>query len=164
VVRNVLNYPTWGQTPPAPSPLLQTLLISNGSLYFVQPCFSFRSLSITTCLNLNDVQAAMTDIMSQNFFGLTFLLPIDQELTRHSMSPDHLEDFMLSHSIPMPLKFSGLNHFPSGLEHQLIEIKNRGKADFSVNNAQVIKPNLCVNYTIKCHGIDSVIKFENDWH
>uniref|UniRef100_B9HD36 FAS1 domain-containing protein n=1 Tax=Populus trichocarpa TaxID=3694 RepID=B9HD36_POPTR len=111
----------------------------------------------------------MTDIRSQNFFGLIFFLPIDQELTRHSMSPDHLEDFLLSHSIPMPLTFSGLNHFPtgtmvpSGLENQLIEIKNRGKADFSVNNAQVIKPNLCVNYTIKCHGIDSVIKFENDY-
>ncbi|KAJ6991997.1 hypothetical protein NC653_015369 [Populus alba x Populus x berolinensis] len=84
----------------------------------------------------------MTDTRSQNFFGLTFFLPIDQELTRHSMSPEHLEDFMLSHSIPMPPTFSGLNHFPtgtmvpSGLEHQLIEIKNRGKADFSVNNAQ----------------------------
>jgi len=56
----------------------------------------------------------------------------------------------------MPLSFSDLSHFPtgtlvpSGLDHQLLQ----GKADFSVNNAQVIKPNLCLNSIIKCHGID----------
>uniref|UniRef100_A0A2K1X8X3 Uncharacterized protein n=1 Tax=Populus trichocarpa TaxID=3694 RepID=A0A2K1X8X3_POPTR len=60
----------------------------------------------------------------------------------------------------MPLSFSDLSHFPtgtlvpSGLDHQLLQIRNRGKADFSVNNVLVIKPNLCLNSTIKCHGID----------
>ena len=142
-----------------------------------------QSQPTTHNLNLTDVEAAITDIRSQNFFGfamllqilkvalvhkyqdLTFFLPIAQELTKHSLSPDHPEDFLLKHSIPMPLTFSDLKHFPtgtmvpSGLEHQLIEIKNRGKADFSVNNALVTKPNLCVNSSIKCHGIDSVIEF-----
>ncbi|KAF9664387.1 hypothetical protein SADUNF_Sadunf16G0013300 [Salix dunnii] len=83
-------------------------------------------------LILNDIEEAITDITSQNFFGfalllqmlkgatvhkyqdLTFLVPIDQELTKHSISTGHLQEFLLNNSIPMPLSLSDLTHFPTG--------------------------------------------------
>ncbi|KAF9664389.1 hypothetical protein SADUNF_Sadunf16G0013500 [Salix dunnii] len=83
-------------------------------------------------LILNDIEEAITDITSQNFFEFalllqmlkgaivhkyqdsTFLVPIDQELTKHSISTGHLQEFLLNNSIPMPLSLSDLTHFPTG--------------------------------------------------
>lgn len=130
------------------------------------------------------MEVAIADIRSQSFYGfaillqmlkgklhlsqdLTFLMPVDQELSKYSISPDDLEDFLLSHSIPKPLTFSDLTHFPTGtmvptgLHNQLIKIENHGRANFSVNNAQLVTPNVCLNTIIKCHGIDAVIKYNN---
>ncbi|KAJ4847686.1 hypothetical protein Tsubulata_020649 [Turnera subulata] len=133
-----------------------------------------------------DMETAIADMRSQSFYGfaillqmvrdtfrqyqqdLTFFMPIDQELSKGSVSADHLQSFMLSHSVMKPLSFSDLNHFPSGtmvpsgLRNRLIKIQNHGAQNFSVNNALVITPNVCLNTAIKCHGINAVLKFGND--
>ncbi|KAJ8770573.1 hypothetical protein K2173_018064 [Erythroxylum novogranatense] len=131
-----------------------------------------------------DMQAAIADIRvrSQSFYAfavllqmlngtsrlnredLTLLMPIDRELSKSSISPDHVEDFLLSHSILMPLSFTDLTHFPtgtmvpSGFRSRFIKFQNHGKANVTLNNVQVVTPNICLNSVIKCHGIDAVIR------
>ncbi|KAK9267670.1 hypothetical protein L1049_010101 [Liquidambar formosana] len=135
--------------------------------------------------NHTDLQAAVADMRSKSYYGfaillqmlngtvqlnrdVTFLMPDDQQLSEASISLDHLEDFLLSHSIPEPLLFSDLSHFPtgtlvpSGLQERSIRISNHGRLDYFVNNAQIVTPNVCVNSFIKCHGVDGVIEYNNN--
>ncbi|XP_030514079.1 uncharacterized protein LOC115727907 [Rhodamnia argentea] len=143
-----------------------------------------RSESATFAFNRTDLQVAVDDMRSRSFFGfaillqmlnrtsepnedLTFLIPTDPELSAPSIAVNHLEEFLFSHSIRMPLSFHDLLHFPtgtlvpSGYRNQLFRIHNRGRLSFFVNNARVITPNVCSNSMIKCHGIDAVIEFEH---
>ncbi|KAM1793454.1 hypothetical protein EV2_038225 [Malus domestica] len=135
-------------------------------------------------LNSTDVQAAVMDMRSKSYYGfaillqmlnatsqpyrmLTFLMPSDSELSASPISIDHLEDFLISHAVPMPLLLNDFLHFPtgslipSGVENKMIRINNRGRANFVVNNAHIVTPNICQNSYIKCHGIDAVIKYDN---
>lgn len=135
-------------------------------------------------LNYTDVQAAVTDMRSKSYYGfaillqmlnstsqpyrsLTFLMPGDSQLSESPISVDHLEDFLISHAVTTPLLFNDLLHFPtgslipSGAENKMIRINNRGRANFFVNNAHIVTPNICQNSYIKCHGIDTVIQYEN---
>ncbi|KAK2631081.1 hypothetical protein EUGRSUZ_L03441, partial [Eucalyptus grandis] len=92
---------------------------------------------------------------------LTFLIPTDPELSGLSISVNRLEEFILRHSIRMPLSFGELSHFPTGTlvpseyRDRLVRIHNHGRLSFFVNNARVITPNVCSNSVIKCHGIDA---------
>ncbi|KAJ7967814.1 FAS1 domain-containing protein [Quillaja saponaria] len=149
--------------------------------------FLFRvteSQSTAHTFNHTDLQAAIVDMRSKAYYGftillqmlnetslansdLTFFMPNDRKLSESSISANHLGDFLLSHSIPMPLHFSDLAHFPTGtvvpsdFSDRMIRIHNGGRGDFFVNNAQVTERNICVNSVIKCHGIDAVIEYDN---
>ena len=72
----------------------------------------------------------------------------------------------MRHSIPMPLHFSDLAHFPtgtlvpSGEESKMIRIQNHGTGNFFVNNTKIVLGNVCSGFVIKCHGIDQVIEYD----
>ncbi|XP_030471202.1 uncharacterized protein LOC115689330 [Syzygium oleosum] len=142
-----------------------------------------RSESAAYAFNRTDLHVAVNDMRSRSFFGfaillqmlngtsepnrdLTFLIPTDPELSASSISVNRLEEFLLSHSIRVPLSFGDLSHFPtgtlipSGYRDRLVRIHNHGRLSFFVNNARVTRPNVCSNSMIKCHGIDAVIEFD----
>ncbi|KAF8030481.1 hypothetical protein BT93_E2809 [Corymbia citriodora subsp. variegata] len=142
-----------------------------------------RLASASYAFNRTDLRVAVNDMRSRSFFGfaillqmlnstsepnrdLTFLIPTDPELSASPISVNHLEEFVLRHSIRMPLSFGELSHFPtgtlvpSGHRDRLVRIQNHGRLSFFVNNARIITPNVCSNSVIKCHGIDAVIEFE----
>ncbi|MED6212364.1 hypothetical protein PIB30_082534 [Stylosanthes scabra] len=133
--------------------------------------------------NHTDLQAAITDMRSKSYYGfamllqmlngtsqpsssLTFLMPDDRELSSTAIAADEIEDFLLTHAIPMPLYFNDLSHFPtgtlvpSGISTRMIRIHNRGRGDFFVNNAQIVTANVCLSSVIKCHGIDAIIEYD----
>ncbi|QHO37455.1 hypothetical protein HN51_003910 [Arachis hypogaea] len=133
--------------------------------------------------NHTDLQAAISDMRTKSYYGfamllqmlngtsqpsssLTFLMPDDRELSTSAIAADEIEDFLLSHAIPMPLYFNDLSHFPtgtlvpSGISTKMIRIHNRGRGDFFVNNAQIVSANVCLGSVIKCHGIDAIIEYD----
>ncbi|XP_004486549.1 FAS1 domain-containing protein SELMODRAFT_448915-like [Cicer arietinum] len=133
--------------------------------------------------NHTDLQAAIGDMRAKSFYGFamllqmlngtsqptrdfTFLMPDDRELSASAISADQIEEFLLSHAIPMPLYFYDLSHFPtgtlvpSGISSRMIRIHNRGRGDFFVNNAQIVSANICLSSVIKCHGVDAIIEYD----
>ncbi|KAF6145055.1 hypothetical protein GIB67_013406 [Kingdonia uniflora] len=98
---------------------------------------------------------------------ITFLMPNDTELSRIIITPNHLEEFLLSHSIPTALPINNLLHLPTGtvlpssVKNRTIAITNRGRANFLVNNARLVSPNVCSSVLIRCHGITNVMSFGN---
>ncbi|XP_047339678.1 FAS1 domain-containing protein SELMODRAFT_448915-like [Impatiens glandulifera] len=133
-------------------------------------------------INQTDLQLAIEDMRSQSYHGFVILLkllnassfpfkdvtlfiPGDAEISASSFND--VTDFILHHSIAMPLTFNELAHFPtgslvpSGIADLLIKIQNRGRANFSINNAKIMAPNVCVKSQIKCHGIDAVIAYNS---
>ncbi|KAA0035669.1 FAS1 domain-containing protein [Cucumis melo var. makuwa] len=108
-------------------------------------------LNITTQLTLKEI---------------TFFIPQDSQLSNISIAVNHLEAFVLSHLIVMPLQFSDLIRFPtgsivpSGYHNRMIRIHNNGRGHFVVNNAVVNVPNVCSSSLgIKCHGVNKVINY-----
>jgi len=133
--------------------------------------------------NHTDLQAAIGDMRAKSFYGfamllqmlngtsqpireLTFLMPGDRELSATAISANGIEDFILSHAIPMPLIFNDLSHFPtgtlvpSGMSSKMMRIHNRGRGEFFVNNAQIVSANICLSSIIKCHGVDALIEYD----
>ncbi|KAI4298794.1 hypothetical protein L6164_032311 [Bauhinia variegata] len=133
--------------------------------------------------NHTDLQATIMDMRSKSYYSfamllqmlngtseptrdLTFFMPDDRELSAYSISADHIEEFLLSHSVPMPLYYNDLSHFPtgtivpSGVDAKMMTIHNSGKGEFFVNNAQIVAANVCLSSMIKCHGIDQVIEYD----
>ncbi|XP_058755179.1 uncharacterized protein LOC131628354 [Vicia villosa] len=133
--------------------------------------------------NHTDLQAAIADMRSKSFYGfamllqmlnetsqasreVTYLMPDDRELSDSAISADEIEDFLLSHAIPMPLYFNDMSHFPtgtlvpSGVNSRMIRIHNRGRGDYFVNNAQIVSANVCLSSVIKCHGVDAIIEYD----
>lgn len=127
-----------------------------------------------------DMEVALCDMRSESYYGFsmllrmvdlsffensdwTFFMPNDEELSAYPISKANLEDFILRHAIPKPLLFSDLARFPtgtfvpSGAHGKLLHIQNHGRSGFFVNNAEVERPNMCLDSQIKCHGIDAVI-------
>ncbi|KAK7258365.1 hypothetical protein RIF29_23938 [Crotalaria pallida] len=142
--------------------------------------------SSTASFNQTDLQAAMTDMRSRSYYGfvillkilnsqpnslqnndLTFLMPSDEDLSKFSITPDQLHDFLLSHSIPTPLVLNHLLHFPNGsvvpssIPTRSINITNGGKSGLFVNNAKIVTPNVCQSSFIRCHGISAALTFDN---
>ncbi|XP_023001077.1 FAS1 domain-containing protein SELMODRAFT_448915-like [Cucurbita maxima] len=154
------------------------------SLLFFSVISAVPTMSQT--LNHTNLLAAVGDMRAQSFYGfaillqmlnattqltlrdITFFIPLDPQLSNISIPTDHLESFVLSHSIVMPLQFSDLIRFPtgsivpSGYRNRMIRIHNHGRGHFLVNNAAVTIPNVCSSSGgIKCHGIDKVIDYGN---
>ncbi|KAJ4730187.1 hypothetical protein OWV82_002857 [Melia azedarach] len=140
-------------------------------------------------INQTDLQTAIADMRAKSYHGfvmllkmlnstpnslqttdVTFLMPNDEKLSQLTLSPDHLRDFILSHSIPTALVFGNLLHFPNGtlvpstLPGRMLSITNTGKSGMFVNNARIVSSNVCVNSLMKCHGISSAITFNSSLH
>ncbi|KAJ4838601.1 hypothetical protein Tsubulata_040619 [Turnera subulata] len=98
---------------------------------------------------------------------ITFLLPVDEELSKISLTQNSLQDFIMSHSIPSELVFSNLLHFPNGtmvpssVPNRMLNITNGGRSSLFLNNARIVSPNVCLNSQIRCHGISTIIAFED---
>ncbi|KAF5746157.1 hypothetical protein HS088_TW06G00322 [Tripterygium wilfordii] len=134
-------------------------------------------------INQTDLQIAMSDMRTWSYHGfvillkilngslhdreITFLMPSDEELSKVALSLDHLQDYILSHSIPSALLLSHLLHFPngtlvpSGVTNRMLSIENGGRSSLFFNNARLVTPNVCINSLIKCHGISTSITFDN---
>ncbi|KAG7011871.1 hypothetical protein SDJN02_26778, partial [Cucurbita argyrosperma subsp. argyrosperma] len=97
---------------------------------------------------------------------LTFFMPPDQELSRAAISPERIHDFVLSHSIPTALLLNNLLHFPNGslvpssIPNRMIRITNCRKMSVCVNNARIVTPNVCLNSSIRCHGISTTMTYD----
>ncbi|KAJ0053438.1 hypothetical protein Pint_01870 [Pistacia integerrima] len=93
---------------------------------------------------------------------ITFLMPNDDKLSESPLRSDLLHQFILRHSIPTPLVYNNMLHFPNGtlvpssLPGRMLSITNSGKSGMFVNNAKIVTSNVCVNSLIKCHGIRSL--------
>ncbi|XP_022989473.1 uncharacterized protein LOC111486521 [Cucurbita maxima] len=139
-----------------------------------------------TTFNQTDLRAAMDDMRMKSYHGfvillkilnsshknllnsdITFFMPADQELSRAAISPDRIEEFVLSHSIPTRLVLNNLLHFPNGslvpssIPNRMISITNCRKMGVCMNNAQIVTPNVCLNSAIRCHGISTTIAYDN---
>lgn len=138
-----------------------------------------------TAIDQTDLKAAMDDMRSKSYngfvillkilnssnkalqySGMTFFMPTDQELSHVAISPDRLEEFVLSHSVPTPLLLNNLLHFPNGslvpssIPNRMISITNCRKMGVCVNNARITTPNVCLNSSIRCHGISTTIAYD----
>lgn len=142
----------------------------------------------TITFNQTDLQTAMADMRSKSYYGfvillkilnsqpnslqnndMTFLMPNDEDLSKFSITPEQLRDFLLSHSIPTPLLLNHLLHFPNGsvvpssLPSRVISITNSGRSGgLFVNNARIVTPNVCLNSLIRCHGISAALTFDDN--
>lgn len=109
--------------------------------------------------------------------NLTFFMPNDKTLSQdsnivslaapanHTTTPPSLAHFLLRHSIPSPLLFEYLQHFPAGSTvptsdpDLVLRITNHGRRSFFLNNVRVSSPDICTRgSSIRCHGIDGVIQ------
>ncbi|KAF9624265.1 hypothetical protein IFM89_009173 [Coptis chinensis] len=146
----------------------------------------FESQPITPA-NQNDLQAALDDMRTNSYHGfvillqmlntnptllqdgdMTFLMPSDAELSNYVISPDCLPEFLLSHSLPTTLLLDDIVHLPTGTvlpssyPNRTISLTDQGRRDFFVNNAKIVKPNICSSSSIKCHGVTGIIQFGNN--
>lgn len=99
--------------------------------------------------------------------AVTFSMPNDEKLSEVVATPEHLHDFILSHSIPTVLLNNNLLHFPNGTlvpssqPGRMLNITNSGKLGVYVNNARLVNFNVCMNSQLKSHGISSSITFDS---
>ncbi|KAI8540590.1 hypothetical protein RHMOL_Rhmol09G0275100 [Rhododendron molle] len=97
--------------------------------------------------------------------NVTFLMPNDWALAKTLMPENAVSDFLLLHSIPSPLLFDQLGHFPTssliptGKPELMLKVSNNGWGNFYLNNVQIVRPNVCTaGSSIRCHGIDGVVE------
>ncbi|KAJ7960273.1 FAS1 domain-containing protein [Quillaja saponaria] len=158
------------------------------ALWFILllPLFAVGESQHVNSINQTDLQAAMSDMRTRSYHGfvillkilnsmpeslrdtdITFFMPNDEDLSAVAVTPDHLQDFILSHSIPTPLMLNHLLHFPngtlvpSGIPSRMISITNNGKPAMFLNNARIDTPNVCISSLIRCHGISAALKFSD---
>ncbi|XP_059663920.1 uncharacterized protein LOC132309649 [Cornus florida] len=138
-------------------------------------------------INQTDLQMAMSSMRGSSYHGfvillkmlltdtpnslptryITFLMPNDEQLSEVSLTADHLQDFILSHSIPTALLLNNLLHFPtgtlvpSGLPNKMLSVINNGRFGIFLNNARIVIPNVCRSSIIRCHGISTTLEFDN---
>ncbi|PIA30894.1 hypothetical protein AQUCO_05300020v1 [Aquilegia coerulea] len=154
--------------------------------FFLAVYLLFTSQPITPA-NQTELHAALEDMRSSSYHGfvillqmlnsvpnsirsgnITFLMPNDIELSNSVITPDSLDEFLLSHSVPTALLLDDFAHLPTGTvlptsyPHKTINVRDFGRANFFVNNAKIVKPNVCSSSTIKCHGVTSIIMFNHD--
>ncbi|KAK4375753.1 hypothetical protein RND71_006430 [Anisodus tanguticus] len=139
-------------------------------------------LSVSTATNsTSDILQAIEEMRKANYFtfvmlinmapadliqgNITFLMPRDRTLSQTLIQENDVADFLLRHSIPSPLLFDHLEHFPTGSmiptsrPDLVLRVANSGNMRFFLNNARVISPNICTkSASIRCHGIDQVLE------
>ncbi|PHT46378.1 hypothetical protein CQW23_15536 [Capsicum baccatum] len=139
------------------------------------------SLSDATNSTSSDILQAIQEMRTANYFtfvmlinmapadliqgNITFLMPRDRTLSQTSIQENDVADFLLRHSIPSPLLFGHLEHFPTGSmiptskPDLFLRVTNSGNMRFFLNNARVVSPNICTqSASIRCHGIDQVLE------
>ncbi|GAA0178976.1 hypothetical protein LIER_29909 [Lithospermum erythrorhizon] len=97
--------------------------------------------------------------------NVTFLMPTDSMLAKATMPDNSIVDFLLRHTIPSPLLFDHLIHFPTGSlvptssPDLMLKVTNNGRQSFFLNNVRIRSPNICTSgSSIRCHGIDGVLQ------
>ncbi|PIN23507.1 hypothetical protein CDL12_03755 [Handroanthus impetiginosus] len=139
------------------------------------------ALILTSAMATNqDLITAVDEMQKANYFtfvmlinmappnliqgNITFLMPNDQTLSKTPFAEISAVNFLLFHSIPSPLLIDHLDHFPTGSMIPtsrpgfVLKVTNHGRDQFFLNNVRVVSPNICTKgYSIRCHGIDSVI-------
>ncbi|KAF9661315.1 hypothetical protein SADUNF_Sadunf19G0055300 [Salix dunnii] len=103
--------------------------------------------------------------------NVTFLMPNDRILSQIRMHQNAVSGFLLRHSIPSPLLFDHLRHIPLGSlipssdPDYMLDISNKGRKNFFLNNVKITSPDLCTaGSSIRCHGIDGVLSAATDRH
>ncbi|XP_068634591.1 FAS1 domain-containing protein SELMODRAFT_448915-like [Aristolochia californica] len=96
--------------------------------------------------------------------NVTFLMPNDKMLSSVSLPDNAVSDFLSRHSVPSPLLFDCLSHFPTGSViptrelNFTLRVSNEGRRRFYLDNVRIIRPNVCsTGSSIRCHGIDGVL-------
>lgn len=96
--------------------------------------------------------------------NITFLVPKDRMLSNVSVPEKAVPEFLMRHSIPTPLLFDHLEHFPTGSiiptyePGFMLRVSNGGRRRFRLNEVRIIHPNICTaGSSIRCHGIDGVL-------
>lgn len=132
---------------------------------------------------LEDITTAMQEMQRASYFtfmtllnmvqdgipsNTTFLMPSDRALSKAPISDNTTLEFLLRHSIPSPLLFDDLSHFPTGTTiptHQqdyVLKIVNGGRRGFYLNNVQLVSTDICTaGSSFRCHGIYGVLAEEN---
>ncbi|XP_060188209.1 FAS1 domain-containing protein SELMODRAFT_448915-like [Lycium barbarum] len=133
---------------------------TNSSQDILQATEEMRKANYFTFVML--INMAPADLIQGN---ITFLMPRDRTLSQTLIQENDVEDFLLRHSIPSPLLFDHLEHFPTGSmiptskPDLVLRVTNSGNMRFFLNNARVISPNICTKTaSIRCHGIDQVLE------
>lgn len=144
------------------------------------PIFIISSSSIAATSTNQDLLVAIQEMQRATYFtyvvlinmapensiqgNITFLMPHDRILANTSFPQNDVADFLLRHSIPTPLLFDHLQHFPTGSmlptskPDFMLRVGNYGRRQFFLNHVRIISPNICTaGSSIRCHGIDGVI-------
>lgn len=152
-------------------------------LLLVMSLISLSKPTPTPPLN-QDLEVAMEEMRRANYFSfvmlinmstlhqirenVTFLMPSDRILSRNGISGNSISNFLLRHSIPLPLLFDYLQHFPTSSilptlkENFTLRISRSGRRSFFLNNVKITTPNICTaGSSIRCHGIDGVLREDN---
>lgn len=133
---------------------------TNSTSDILQAIQEMRTANYFTFVML--INMAPADLIQGN---ITFLMPRDRTLSQTLIQENDVADFLLQHSIPSPLLFDHLEHFPTGSmiptskPDLFLRVANSGNKRFFLNNARVISPNICTkSASIRCHGIDQVLE------
>ncbi|XP_073130279.1 uncharacterized protein [Henckelia pumila] len=150
--------------------LVQVILLSISSISAAATDFPSRN---------QDIVVAMEEMQKANYFtfvtlmnmapsdlfqsNITFFVPNDRILSRTNIPETSLVDLLLRQSIPSPLLFEHLEHFPTGSMIPtsrpgfVFKVNNDGRERFYLNNVRIISPNVCTKgSSIRCHGVDGV--------
>lgn len=129
----------------------------------------------------SDIRQAIEEMRTANYFtfimlinmapddlvkgNITFLMPRDKTLSQTLIQENNVVDFLQRHSLPSPLLFDHLQHFPTGSmiptskPDLFLRVNNSGYMHLFLNDARVVSPNICTkSASIRCHGIDQVLE------
>ncbi|EEF42354.1 FAS1 domain-containing protein SELMODRAFT_448915 [Ricinus communis] len=158
---------------------MATNCITASSIYFLLLIAALTSATDTS--KSHELDVAIDEMTTANYFtfvtlinmspldhriqgNITFLMPNDRILSKSRIPQKSLADFLLHHSIPSPLLFDHLQHIPSGSTipssdpDYMLDITNKGRRNFFLNDVRIISPNICTaGSSIRCHGIDGVL-------
>ncbi|KAF5771466.1 putative FAS1 domain-containing protein [Helianthus annuus] len=148
--------------------------------------FSFAFMMISSVVissGKSDIDVAIDEMERANYFtfvmlmnmvppnlfqgNVTFLMPSDRSLSRSMILQNSVEALLLRHSIPSPLLFDHLLHFPTNSilptsdPDLMLKVSNSGRRGFFLGNVRIVTPNICTHgYSVRCHGVDGVLSID----
>ncbi|KMZ64386.1 hypothetical protein ZOSMA_372G00070 [Zostera marina] len=151
-------------------------------------CFILSSSSAVFGASQNpwieDVDIAIKEMKGANYFtfvtlmnmvegklggNATLLMPNDQLLSNIPISEDRVMEFLSKHLIPSRLLLDDLARLPNGTmlptgdrQGYLLTITSNVHTSFMLNNVKIVGPNICVQSSIICHGIDGILSGAED--